>query len=101
MSAPSTNSSPAVESGDLGELILQLRDLRQRVSNLEERLGTTVASPKSQVADSLSPARFDLPSNPVPVLGQMILAIAGAVIGVTLLVWGIRTVFRKLRGVHV
>ena len=45
MPAPSTNSGrgqfgQTLRSGDLGELILQVQDLRQRVLNLEERLGT-------------------------------------------------------------
>ena len=44
MSAPSTNSDPTLGSGDLGELILQVQDLRQRVLNLEERLGTRSGS---------------------------------------------------------
>jgi hypothetical protein len=89
MSAPSsTSSDPALRSGDLGDLILEVRDLQQRVLNLEERLGTTVATPKAPVAAPLLPARFDLPPNLVPVLGRMLLAIAGAYVLRALTDWG-------------
>ena len=88
MSAPSTNSSPTPASGDLDELILQVQDLRQRVSNLEERLGTAVAAPKISASEPPLPTGFDLPSNIVPVLGRMLLAIAGAYVLRALTEWG-------------
>ena len=37
------------DRANLGELILQVQDLRQRVLNLEERLGSTVAAPQAPV----------------------------------------------------
>jgi len=94
MSAPSTNSGPAFSgspqgSGDLGELILQVQDLRQRVLNLEERLGSTVAAPKAPVSAPPLPAVFGLPPNTVPVLGRMIVAIAGAYVLRALTDWGV------------
>lgn len=93
MSAPSTNSDPAFSgspqgSGDLGELILQVQDLRQRVLNLEERLGSAVAAPKVPVSAPPLPAAFGLPPNTVPVLGRMIVAIAGAYVLRALTDWG-------------
>ena len=88
MPAPSTNSDPTLGSGDLGELILQVQDLRQRVLNLEERLGTAVAAPKISVSEPPLPTGFDLPSNTVPVLGRMLLAIAGAYVLRALTEWG-------------
>ena len=89
MSAPSTNSDPAPGSGDLGELILQVQDLRQRVLNLEKRLGTTVAAPEVPVSAPPLPGGFDLPPNIVPVLGRMLVAIAGAYVLRALTDWGV------------
>jgi hypothetical protein len=88
MSAPSANSGPAQGSGDLGELILQVQDLRRRVLNLEERLGVTASTPKVTVPAPPPPAGFDLPPNTVPVLGRMLLAIAGAYVLRALTDWG-------------
>jgi len=80
MSAPSINSGPALSgptqgSGDLGDLILQVQDLRQRVLNLEERLGTVVAAPEVPVPVPvpLLPTGFDLPPNIVPSQGSSLL----------------------------
>jgi hypothetical protein len=88
MRAPSTNSGPDLRSGDFAELILQVQDLRQRVLKLEERLGT-VAAPKAPVlASAPLPAGFGLPPNTVPVLGRMVLAIAGAYVLRALTDWG-------------
>ena len=91
MSAPSTNSDPAPRTDDLGELILQVHDLRQRVLNLEERLGTTVvAAPEVRVsAPAPLPAGLGLPPNTVPVLGRMLIAIAGAYVLRALTDWGV------------
>src|ERR1039458_2283006 len=101
MSAPSAKSGPAFsgspqESGDLSELILQVQDLRQRVLNLEARLASTAAAPDvpaaapevSVLAPSL-PAWFGLPPNTVPVLGRMLVAIAGAYVLRALTDWGV------------
>jgi len=101
MSAPSTKSDPVFSgspqgSGDLSELTLQVQDLRQRVLNLEERLGSTVAAPGMSVeapevpvlAPPL-PAWFGLPPNTVPVLGRMLVAIAGAYVLRALTDWGV------------
>jgi hypothetical protein len=89
MSAPSTNSDPAAGSGDLDELIVQVHDLRQRVLNLEKHLGTTVAAPKVFVSEPPLPRGFDLPSNTVPVIGRMLVAIAGAYVLRALTDWGV------------
>jgi hypothetical protein len=87
MSAPSAHS-------DLDELILQVQDLRRRVLSLEERLGTTVAAaPQAPVREHPPapplPAEFDLPPNIVPVLGRMLVAIAGAYVLRALTDWGV------------
>jgi hypothetical protein len=88
MPAPSTNSGPDLRSGDLGELILQVQDLRQRVLKLEERLGTVAAPKAPGPASAALPAGFELPRNTVPVLGRMLLAIAGAYVLRALTDWG-------------
>ncbi len=88
MPAPSTNSGPDPRSGDLGELILQVQDLRQRVLKLEERLGTVAAPKAPGPASAPLPAGFELPRNTVPVLGRMLLAIAGAYVLRALTDWG-------------
>lgn len=90
MPAPSANSGPALGPGDLGDLILQVEDLRQRVLNLEERLGTAAPPLRAAVAAPPLPAvGFDLPPNIVPVLGRMVLAIAGAYVLRALTDWGV------------
>jgi hypothetical protein len=89
MSEPSSKSGPAPGSGELGELILQVQDLRQRVLNLEERMGSTVAEPQVTVSAPPLPAVFGLPPNAVPVLGRMIVAIAGAYVLRALTDWGV------------
>lgn len=89
MPAPSTTPGTALGSGELAELILQVQDLRQRVSNLEERLGATVAAPKAPVPALPTPAGFDVAPNIVPVLGRMLLAIAGAYVLRALTDWGV------------
>lgn len=91
---PSTKSGPAFSgspqgSGDLGELTLQVQDLRQRVLNLEQRLGSTVAAPKVPVSAPPLPAVIGLPPNTVPVLGRMLVAIAGAYVLRALTDWGV------------
>jgi hypothetical protein len=103
MSAASANSTanstadsdPASGSNDLGDLILQVRDLRERVLQLEKRLGNDLAVPQVSVASPPPPVTRTpesvvpppavasseaavLPPNMVPVLGRMLVAIAGA-----------------------
>jgi hypothetical protein len=86
MPAPSTDISSAPGSSEFADLILEVRDLRQRVLNLEKRLGTAAATPVVPAAASpLPPPEPDrrapaVPSDVVPVLGRMLIAIAGAYI---------------------
>ena len=90
MSALSPNSSPAPGSDDFSDLILQVQDLRQRVLNLEKRLGTAASPPAVPAAAlALPAAAFDLPPNLVPVLGRMLVAIAGAYVLRALTDWGV------------
>ncbi|MGA2877612.1 MAG: hypothetical protein ABSG13_01540 [Bryobacteraceae bacterium] len=96
MSAPSTKSGPVPESGNLSELILQVQDLQRRVLNLEARLASTaaaregpVAAPEVPVLPPPLPAWFGLPPNTVPVLGRMLVAIAGAYVLRALTDWGV------------
>jgi len=82
-------------SNDIGDLILQVEDLKQRVLNLEERLGAIATPPAVPAAAPPLPApAFDvspgvLPSNMVPVLGRMLVAIAGAYVLRALTEWGV------------
>ena len=57
--------------------------------NLEERLGSTVAAPQVPVSALPLPAVFGLPPNTVPVLGRMLVAIAGAYVLRALTDWGV------------
>src|ERR1035438_5971319 len=92
MQASSTNSAPA-RSGELEELILEVKDLRQRVLKLEEHLGTAVAAlavaaPTPPLSTPPLADAFDLPPNTVPVFGRMLVAIAGAYVLRALTDWG-------------
>ena len=94
MSAPSTNSSPAQGSGDLDNLILQVQDLRQRILNLEQRLGAAVATPLATATEVPAPAAalpavFDVPPNAAAVMGRMLVVIAGAYVLRALTEWGV------------
>jgi hypothetical protein len=94
-----SNSGPALsdsdqESGNLADLILQVQDLRQRVLNLEERLGGAVATPEATATEAPAlaaelPQVFNLPPNTVAVLGRMLVAIAGAYVLRALTEWGV------------
>lgn len=89
---PTTNSDPAQESGALGELILQVQELRERVLRLENRLGTTAvvtATSEVTVPTSPPPEAFNLPPNMVTVLGRMLVAIAGAYVLRALTEWDV------------
>src|SRR5690242_20700005 len=79
--------APSINPGELDELVLQVRDLQQRVLKLEELLAI-----RTEPAKTPAPAAataFDLPSNPIPVLGRMLLAIAGAYVLRALTDWGV------------
>lgn len=96
MSAPSTSSGPALSgpdhgSSELADLILQVEDLRRRVLHLEERLGTKAAAPEAPAPVLPLPAGtgVELPPNIVPVLGTMLVAIAGAYVLRALTDWGV------------
>jgi hypothetical protein len=96
MPAPSTDVGPALSPEELEDLILQVHDLQQRVLNLEKRLGSAVASETLPVAETPPAAAvaelapdLDLPSNTVPVLGRMLVAIAGAYVLRALTEWSV------------
>ncbi len=76
-------------TGDLSELIRQVQDLQRRVLNLEEHLASTDAAPEVPVLAPPLPAWFGLPPNTVPVLGRMLVAIAGAYVLRALTDWGV------------
>lgn len=96
MPAPSATSDPALSgqspgSDELADLILEVRDLRQRVVNLEARLGAAAATP---AAAAPLPPLFEMPrgvvpANTVAVLGRMLIAIAGAYVLRALTEWGV------------
>jgi hypothetical protein len=83
-------------SDEIGDLILQVEDLRRRVLALETRLETRDmrlpgASPLISVPPPLIPAVapvIDFPQGIVPVLGRMLLAVAGAYVLRALTDWG-------------
>src|ERR1700719_4097166 len=96
MPAPSATSDPALSgqspsSGELADLILEVRDLRQRVVNLEACLGTTVAMAAATAPPPplLEIPRDVVPANTVAVLGRMLIAIAGACVLRALTEWGV------------
>src|ERR1017187_5666868 len=82
-------------SNDIGDLILQVQDLRQRVLNLEERLGAVAtppavpAAPPTLPAAALDVSAGVLPENMVAVLGRMLVAIAGAYVLRALTEWNV------------
>src|SRR5579872_7246806 len=90
MSAPSANSGPGRGVDDFSDLIHQFEDLRQRVVLLEQRLGSIAPTPLPPETASPHPiAGFDLPPNLMPVLGRMLVAIAGAYVLRALTDWGV------------
>lgn len=91
MAAPSVHSGPAAGSDEIGDLISQVADLRQRVTNLENRLGMTAsASPTgSESVPPLTLPGVDLSPSLVPVLGRTLIAIAGAYVLRALTEWGV------------
>jgi hypothetical protein len=96
MPAPSTDLGPALSPEELGDLILQVHDLQRRVLNLEKRIGNAVASEALPAAETPTPAApadlapdLNLPSNTVPVLGRMLVAIAGAYVLRALTEWSV------------
>jgi hypothetical protein len=77
-----TDPIPTAEPEILNDLIAQVADLRERVSKLEERLGAPAAAPEAPltrpVLDITPITRPEIPTGIVPVLGRMLVAIAGA-----------------------
>jgi len=85
------DSHPAAGLVDHDDLIAQIQDLRQRVENLENRLAIPVAPQVLPVpaVSAVPPASdFVLPTNIVPVLGRMLVGIAGAYVLRALTDWG-------------
>jgi hypothetical protein len=99
MPAPSATVDPALSgqspsSGELADLILEVRDLRQRVMNLESCVGTAMATPAAMLESTPLPPVVELPrrfvpANTVAVLGRMLIAIAGAYVLRALTEWGV------------
>jgi len=84
MSAPSFAAGPD-PLHDSSELIQQVQDLQRRVLMLEQHLGNRIigaTSPDAAVIApvpvSRTPARLDLAPNALPMLGTVLVAIAGA-----------------------
>lgn len=87
MAAASAGSGP--HSDDIGDLILQIADLRRRVLNLEQQAGIMPA-PSIVPAPAPSPVTSAaLAPGIVPVLGRMVIAIAGAYVLRALTEWGV------------
>jgi hypothetical protein len=74
--------------GDFDTLTAQIQELRERVLNLELHLGTA-APPEASAPVPAARAEFDVPSNTVPVLGRMVVVIAGAYVLRALTDWGV------------
>ena len=90
MPVPSASSGSAPSRDEVGDLMLQVQNLQQRVLNLEKRLGTVATPPEILEAAPQPPAGvFDLPPNVVPVLGRMLVAIAGAYVLRALTEWAV------------
>jgi hypothetical protein len=93
MPAPTTPSAQDTSSSEIAELVRLFTHLQSRVIKLEERLDMTAATVPAQAAD-LAPTAIapepletpvslpstEIPSNAVPVLGRVFLAVAGAFI---------------------
>ncbi len=93
MSSPSFAAVPEMPKNDIGELIGQIADLQRRVQTLEHRMGdsaqsasypetASVPAPISRTAARTSPI------SPLPTLGRMLLAVAGAYVLRTLTDFG-------------
>lgn len=96
MAAPSTQSGsrPAAHSGsdEISDLIRQVADLRRRVLNLEKQVGITAEAPVAPVpaAALVTPVTgLELSPGIVPVMGRMLIAVAGAYILRALTEWGV------------
>jgi len=72
--------TPASAAGPdpLHELMRQVQDLQRRVLILEQHLGDSASNAITPEAATITPASPHLPSNALPVLGRVLLAIAGA-----------------------
>jgi len=92
MAAPSAHPESLAHPDEIRELALQIAELRERVQNLEKRLGEAPAESAAPLAPSAGPVpapAFELPTGAVPVLGTMFLAIAGAYVLRSLTEWGV------------
>src|SRR5690242_17724108 len=89
MPSPPVSSTPRVTPAELDNITLQIQDLRERVLHLEMRLGITAGPAATPVSSSPVTADFDVPSNTVPVLGRMVVAIAGGYVLRALTDWGV------------
>lgn len=89
MAAPSAHSGS--RPGEIGDLILQVADLRHRVLNLEKRDITAEAPVVAVPAPAPITPVMDLGLSPgiVPVLGRMLVTIAGAYVLRALTEWGV------------
>jgi hypothetical protein len=87
MVAPSAHSDPGFDA--IGDLVRQVADLQQRVQNLEKRVGTAVEVPIAPVSTPAVATGFDLPPAILPVMGRMLVAIAGAYVLRALTEWGV------------
>jgi hypothetical protein len=89
MPVPPVSSSPGVTPAELDHITLQIEELRERVLQLEVRLGITFGPAEPAIPASPVPVDFDVPSNIVPVLGRMVVVIAGAYVLRALTDWGL------------
>jgi len=85
MSARPLTANPQPPQQDIGELTRQVQALQQRVLILEQRFGESIVSAAKPEAADLTPAPVSgstvglgLPSNALPALGRVLLAMAGA-----------------------
>lgn len=89
MAAPSVHSGPAARPDDIDDLIVQVADLRRRVQNLEKQLGVTAEAPAVPVSTPVAETGLEVPRGIAPVLGRMLVAIAGAYVLRALTEWGV------------
>jgi hypothetical protein len=93
MVAPFTQSTLDSGSEQIAELTAQIGELRQRVETLEARLGIAASSispaiPKAHFTPASPTAQIDASVSLVPIIGRMLIAIAGAYVLRALTEWG-------------
>lgn len=92
MAAPSipSGSRPAAhsDSDEIGDLIRQVADLRRRVLNIEKQIGMAAETPVAPDAVPVPVTGLELSPGIVPVMGRMLVAIAGAYVLRALTEWG-------------